>query len=173
MHLTGFLLNHFRINVKLARCCLCLSCQWSGSLVSRERRKTSLDSGRGIWYCFPFLPSCCSFCLALNARELEAQCCCKNPPVSQPGQMPPLTDTQTKFPAAGSFPGMGALGSVSCHGLLRVRALLCHVPGLFRQQIPYFNRSLLMLHLQHRSREGICHTHSLLLQNGEASQTAF
>lgn len=49
MHLIGFMLNHFGINVKLVRCCLCLSCQWPGSLVSRERkerRKISLDSGR-------------------------------------------------------------------------------------------------------------------------------
>lgn len=83
-----------------------------------------------------------------------------------------LTDTQTKFPAAGSFPRMGALGSL-CPP--KVRALLpakvlCHVPGLFRQQIPRFSCSLLMLHLQHRSREGICDTHSLLLQNREAFQ---
>lgn len=142
MHLTGFLLHHFRINVKLARCCLCLSCQWSGSLMSRERkerRKISLDSGRvrlaeGFGAIFPsFLlqlspgSECqrsgstallqsllwhtnsllCTEMHFIHKKKKDTRERNVHPPVSQPAQMPPLTDTQVKFPAVGSFPGMG------------------------------------------------------------------
>lgn len=165
-------------------------------------------AGRGIWSCFSFLPAAAfpwlwipeSFATAAKpsvAHKNSLLCTGMHflqkkkkkkiiqerkvhPPVSQRAQVPPLTDTQSKFPGISpeAFLGWGLWGP--CPPMACSRSGHCCQPRccvMFQacsgSKSLFSNRSFLILHLQHRSREGICHTRSLLLQNGEAFQTAF